>query len=218
MSVYHIPDYYFEKFCEIETYDIRQYITNQNNKYELDEKQATSFPFYWNKTKKERGLQIVGWGFILTGIIGMIFFIAGMVYSKTSPSHNDINVPVAWFGFAMMAISWLVLFPLFYFWQKHKYIETSKHLLSNLRKTFQNMQTKGYIKKELSSYPQTLQMAFSSRIQWRKNQDHSIRYCCWYGYLSLLKFFYDYNQQNFPINNQIPFKNWFIKYINSNEY
>ena len=218
MSLYHIPDYYFEKFCETETYDIRKYITNHNNKYQLDKKQATSFPYYWDKTKKERGLQIVGWGFFLCGIMTMIFFIACIIYSKTSPNHDDIDVPIAWFAFTLMIICWLVLFPLFYFSQKYKYIKTSKQLLPNLIKTFQDMQNKGYIQQNLSLYPPTLQMAFYSAKEWKSTQKYHLRYCKWYGYLSLLKFFYDYNQQQFPINEQTSYKNWFISYIYPKRY
>ena len=44
MVRYHIPDYFFEKFCESETYDIRQYITNKQVKFDLSKINPQHFP------------------------------------------------------------------------------------------------------------------------------------------------------------------------------
>ena len=55
-----IPDYFFKKFCEIETYDIRQYITNKQTKFDLSKTQATRFPSWFLNFKYLRGEQMIG--------------------------------------------------------------------------------------------------------------------------------------------------------------
>ncbi|MBQ3621742.1 hypothetical protein II941_03035 [bacterium] len=44
MIKYNIPDYYFEKFCENESYDIRKYIKNNQTKFDVTVTYPSQFP------------------------------------------------------------------------------------------------------------------------------------------------------------------------------
>ena len=77
------------------------------------------------------------------------------------------------------------------------------------------MQKEGAIEQNLDEYPLTLQMAFYSRKEWKEKSNKHLRYCSWFGILSLKKFFYDYDKQQFPINMHLPPNNWFINFCTS---
>ena len=207
-----IPDYFFKKFCEIETYDIRQYITNKQTKFDLSKTQATRFPSWFLNFKYLRGEQMIGWALFAGSLVSLIFlfFSLGMSYDPLSSLYHAFwNA-----GGIMLALTILlgvILFPTLYLHSYFTYQKYNQTYLAKYIQVFKQMQQQGYIDKDLSKYPLTLQMAFYQRNKWRKLKQKQLKYyCSWFGLLSLEKFFYDYNKQQFPINMNLPFDDWFV--------
>lgn len=215
MKYTNIPDYFFRKFCECETYDIRQYITNKEVKIKLNKIEPENFPNWFMNYKNLRGLQIMGWAFFAGGMTSLIMFIVliALAYS-TQNSYFSIDLwKACWIFFAFFIFLAIILFPSLYLSSFLKYRSYNKMFLKKYTTIFKQMQQEGYIEKDLIKYPNTLQMAFFSRKQWKEKQNKQLKYyCSWFGLLSLEKFFYDYNRQQFPINMNFPFDNWFICY------
>lgn len=212
MIKYNIPDYYFEKFCENESYDIRKYIKNNQTKFDVTVTYPSQFPSWFLQFKYLRGYQLMGWAFLTGGLISLLFFITliSLAYTHLQSSWYIYLWRSCWFFFALFIVL-LILFLAFYLYSFVRYNLYNKTYLNKYLTIFKQMQKLGAIEQNLNQYPLTLQMAFYSRKEWKKANKH-LRYCSWFGILSLKKFFYDYDKQQFPININLPFNNWFAHF------
>ena len=220
MSKYNIPDYFFEKFCECETYDIRQYITNKQTKFNLSSAQPQHFPSWFLNFKYLRGEQFIGWALFAGAIVGAIYFITliSLACTHLTSQWHIYLWRSCWFFFALVIVL-LIMFVALYLHSYFRYQLYNKTYLKKYLTVFKQMQTAGYVEPDLSKYPETLQMAFYSRSEWKQKKNQVLKhYCQWFGILSLEKFFYDYDKQQFPINMNLPFNNWFLDYCLNKQY
>ena len=214
MVRYHIPDYFFEKFCESETYDIRQYITNKQVKFDLSKINPQHFPNWFMNFKYLRGYQIMGWAFFGASLLFLIylFFCLGMSFNPHSCFYHSFWKSGGFF-LGLIIILGVIAFPSLYLHSFFQYRLFNKMYLKKFIAIFKQMQTEGYIEQDLSIYPDSLQMAFYSKKEWKQKSNKKLKhYCSWFGILSLAKFFYDYDKQSFPININLPFDNWFADF------
>ena len=153
----------------------------------------------------------MGWAFFAGGLAALIMFIVIVTLSFSEPNAFPAWSTAAWFFLAFFILLTLIIFPSLYLSSFCKYRTYNKIYLKKYTLIFMQMQNEGYIEKDLSKYPDTLQMAFYSRRQWEQNPNKKLKYyCSWFGLLSLYKFFYDYSKQQFPINMKLPFDDWFV--------
>ena len=101
------------------------------------------------------------------------------------------------------------------------YHSYNKKYLPALKSLFNKMQTEWYIEKDLTKYPESLQMAFWEYywFDWSQDSNHYLHHwVCWYGFLALKYFFYEYDQLVFPINQSDKWSGLCSSFLKLNTY
>lgn len=201
-----------------ESYDIRQVITNKKDKFDVRSANASNFPTYFMKAKKLSPIMfyakvMVAWVSIASWF--SFFLILGICAQTYQQYLFSINV--IW-GIFSLPLIFTILWILMYFIPFATFHSWNKKYLQNLKNLFIEMQQKGYIEKDLSKYPESLQMAFWQYhwYDWHKDLNHYIRHWSWYdGFLALEYFFYAYSCQSFPLDENAKWISWFNQFASS---
>ena len=203
-----------------ESYDIRQVIINKKDKYDLKELSANDFPAFFFKIKKLCGCQYfansVISAFGITFLIVFIVFIG--IFTDSYQCYLSVFAAI-WTMFGL-SIFFILAYPFFFFGPMIAFNSYNKKYLSKLKSIFVQMQNAGYIEKDITKYPESLQMAFWEYrgYDWHRDLNHYLHHWkSWYGVASLKYFFWAYDNLQFPIDEKSKWNSWFNRFVSRGE-
>ena len=199
-----------------ESYDIRQLITNKKDKFDVSSSNPNDFIQLFNKIRKLSPIIFYDQMLVFWFGIGSIFgFIVTLGCCAQTTQMYLSNLGLVW-GIFMIPCSLLfIIFPILYIIPVSIFCSYNHKYLKQLRALFQTMQNEGYIEKDLSKYPESLQMAFWPYhwYDWHADLNHYIRHWSWfYGFLALKYFFWAYDNLQFPIDEKQEWSSWFNQF------
>ena len=198
-----------------ESYDIRKFIINKQKKYDVSSINPTDFPTLFKKFQSICNCKLFANTLVLSCVITFwvcfIAFICDSVDYWLYPSQMQL---IWWF--LALAIFSLVVYCILLFVPSIAGHYYNKKELPALKTLFLEMQTTGYIEKDLNQYPDSLQMAFWQYhwYNWHQDVDHYLEHWkSWYGFLSLKYFFWAYDNLKFPIDETSTWNCWFNRFV-----
>lgn len=195
-----------------ESYDVRQVIVNKKEKYDVSSANPNDFLTFFFKIKKLSPLifydKVVVFWFGISILIGFVIILGCCAHPYQLYLES---LALIWVFFAL-TVFFFVLYLVLYFLPFATFHSYNKKYLQSLKKLFKKMQDEGYIEKDLSKYPESLQMAFWEYhwYDWHRDLNHIICHWSWYdGFLALKYFFWVYDNLNFPIDENAKWICWF---------
>ena len=198
-----------------ESIDIRPLIVNKKDKFDVSSANPNQFPDLFNKFRHLcacRFYSSIVLGFAISFLIMFIVFASTFTHSYAM----YLTQKGAIWTFLALAIFFSLLWPPLYFLPIIVGRSYNKKYLASLKSLFTTMQNQGYIEKDLTKYPDSLQMAFwqSSWFKWHQDLNHYLlHYRSWYGFLALKYFLWAYNNLKFPIDEISKWDCWFNKFV-----
>lgn len=198
-----------------ESYDIRKFIINKQKKFDVSNVNPSDFPKLFKKFQSICNCKIyaniVPLSLAITFWVCFIAFICDFVDYWLYPSLMQL---IWWF--LALAIFFTIVYCILLFipWMAGHYY--NKKELPILKALFLEMQSHGYIEKNLNQYPDSLQMAFWQYhwYNWHQDLDHYLMHWkSYYGFLSLKYFFWAYDNLKFPIDENLPWNCWFNRFV-----
>lgn len=204
-----------------ESYDLRKVIINKQTKFDVSMTSPQTFPNFFYQFKRNCETQYWANSIILG--IGIALFTLFIISAGTLSNPYWIYLKflgLIWGFFATGTFFLFLLYPCMIFVPYLIFRSYNKKYLPSLKKVFLTMQQEGYIEKDLSKYPESLQLAFweHSLHAWNADFNHYLRHSkSWYGLLALKYFFFAYDNLKFPIDDNTKWINWFNQFV-GNEY